>query len=92
MDRDPLPPGHPEEWQWESTCIIQRSATIDEAEAGLPFAITAMPADATCDVSTANATRALYTIQGVEEGSSFSVTSFYPEHFVVQCRSQVARD
>jgi len=24
-DRDPLPPGHPEERQWESACIIQRS-------------------------------------------------------------------
>ena len=40
---------------------------------------------------TANAARALRTIQGVEEGS-FSITPFYPEHFLVQCTSQAARD
>ena len=56
------------------------------------FAITAMAVDATCDVSTANATRALRTIQGIEEGSSFFVTPFYPEPFLVQCRSQAVRD
>lgn len=74
-----------ERW-WESGCIIQRSAAIDEAEASPRFAITAMVADATRDISLANTSSALWNIRGVEEGS-FSVTPFYPKHFLVQCRS-----
>ena len=76
-DREPLPPGHPEERQWESTVIIQRSAVIDDAEAGLRLALTAMAADATRIVSIADAARAMRSIDGVAEGS-FSVAPFYP--------------
>lgn len=82
MDRDPLPLGHPEERQWESACVIQRITATDDAEAGLRLGITAMAADSTCDISIANTTRAIRTIQGVEEGS-FSITPFYPENFLI---------
>lgn len=41
-----------------------------------------MAADVTREVSTANATRALRNIAGVEEGS-FTITPFYPEQFLI---------
>lgn len=59
MDRNPLPSEHPDERQWESACIIQCNAAIDGAEADLRLAITAMAADATRAVSTADAASAL---------------------------------
>lgn len=91
MECDPLPPGLPKERQWESTCILQCNPTIDAAEAGLRYAITAMSVDATREMSAASATRALQTIAGVEEGS-FTITPFYPEQFLIQCRSLETRN
>ncbi|CAD6258597.1 unnamed protein product [Miscanthus lutarioriparius] len=90
-DREPLLPGHPEERQWESAVIIQRSAVIDAAEAGLRLALTAMAADATHIVSIADAARAIRSINGVVEGS-FSIALFYPENFLVRCQSMQVQD
>lgn len=88
--RDPLPPGHPEEHQWESACIRQRSTTINEAEAGLCLTITALMADGH-EVSAAEASRALRGIRGVEE-AAFIVKAFYPEHFLIECHLGKTRD
>lgn len=90
-DRDPLPPGHPEERPWESACIIQRNPAIDNAEAGLRFATTALIADASRSVTVADAAGKLRTIRSVQEGS-FSVKPFYPEHFLIECHSGETRD
>lgn len=90
-ERDPLQPGHPEERPWERVCIIQRNAAVDDAEASLRLAITAVTADATHEISIADASRGLRSIHGVEE-ASFSIGPFYPKHFLVQCRMQETRD
>lgn len=71
-EHDPLPPSHPNEWQWESACIIQRNAVVDDTKASLQFTITAMAADAACEVSAANASRALRGIQGIKAASRAS--------------------
>lgn len=90
-DRDPLPPGHPEERPWETACIIQRTPAIDGAEAGLRFALMALVADASRTFSVAEASSALRDVRGVQEGT-FAVKPFYPEHFLVECHSGKTRD
>lgn len=89
-ERDPLPPGHPDERQWVNMCIIQRSTAVDNAEASMRLAIMAVAADATREIS-AYASRALRSIHGVEE-ASFSITPFYLENFLIRCLSQETRD
>jgi hypothetical protein len=77
--------------QWESACIIQRSAGIDSEESNLRLALTASPADSTYEVSVPQVSQALRSIHGVVEGS-FTVTPFYPERYIILCRSQAVRD
>jgi hypothetical protein len=50
-----------------------------------------MTADGSLGLSVAEATQAIRGIHAVEEGS-FSVTPYYPENFLIECRSQAARD
>lgn len=90
-DREPLPPGHPDERPLESICIIQRTTAMDDAEASLRLAITAVAADGTRDISVADAYRALRTVHGVDDGS-FSIFPFFPEHFLIRCHTPEARE
>lgn len=91
LERDPIPPGHPELRPLEACCIIQRSPAIREAEELLRYSLVAMVADGERAVATADAVRAIRSIRGVVEGS-FSVVPFFPEHFVVHCSSRDTRD
>jgi hypothetical protein len=50
-----------------------------------------MVVDATYDISAAQCSQALRGIQGIDE-TSFTVTPFYPESFLIQCRSPATRD
>lgn len=49
-----------------------------------------MVSDATREVASSDAVRAIGDIHGVEDGS-FSIVPFFPEHFIVHCRSREAR-
>lgn len=89
-DREPLPPGHPDERPWEAVCIVQRNQAMDSAEVGLRFAITALVADASRHITISTAFDALYAIPGAQ--GAFSIKPFYPEHFFVECNTQDARD
>lgn len=54
-----------DERQWDIVCIIQRNTAIDDTEASLRLAITAVAADATREITAADASRALRSIHGV---------------------------
>ena len=73
-------------------CLQSSSnGAIDDAEARLRHAITALVADASREVADADASHALRSVRGVEEGS-FTVKAFYPEHFLIECHSNATRD
>lgn len=91
VERDLIPPGHPELRPNEACCVIQRSPAIREAEESLKYSLVAMVVDGEREVDTADAVRAIRSIRGVEEGS-FSVVPFFPEHFLVHCLTRETRD
>ena len=69
---DPLSPRQPDTRPSVACCIIQRGAAINDAEEALRYSLTALVADASLEVLSSDAVRAIGNIQGVEEGS-FSV-------------------
>lgn len=90
-DRDPLSLGHPETRPAETCCVIQRTAAVDEAEDALRFSLIALIADASRDLAAADVARAVRAARGVEEGA-FTIVPFFPDHFLIHCRSQAVRD
>lgn len=48
-------------------------------------------ADAAREIASADVVRAIRSIRGDDEGS-FSIVPFFPEHFIVHCRSRETRD
>jgi hypothetical protein len=84
-DRDPLPPGHPDERPWEVACIIQCNHIMDNAEAGLRYAVTALVADASRHIAISTAYDTLHGVLWAQ--GAFSIKPFYPENFFVECNS-----
>lgn len=50
-----------------------------------------MVADGSTAISAVEASRALYTVRGIGEGS-FTIVPFYPENFLVHCHSMEVRE
>jgi hypothetical protein len=53
--------------------------------------LTALVADSTRQILPSEAVQAVGGIRGIEEGS-FSIVPFFPENFIIHCRSQDTRD
>lgn len=64
---------------------------MDNAEASLRLAITALVADASRDIDIATAFDALHAVQGVQAGT-FTLNPFYLEHFFIECTSRETRE
>jgi hypothetical protein len=71
----------------EAVCIIQRSTDIVEPKKALRYLLITMVADASWEIASADAVGAIRSMHGVEEGS-FSIVPFFPEQFIVHCRSR----
>jgi hypothetical protein len=85
------PPGHPYFRPREVTCFIQRDDTINTAEATLRHAVVAMFCGGTHEATTADVVAALVARTGMP-ANEFTIHPFFPEHFIILCSSQAARD
>jgi hypothetical protein len=75
----------------EALLIAVPAGTIDTAEATLRHAVVATFCGGTRDATTADVVAALVARTGMS-ANEFTVRPFFPEHFIVLCSSQAARD
>lgn len=75
----------------EAVCHIQRSTDIVAVDEALRYSLIMMVVDASREVDFADAVRAIWINHGIDKGS-FSIVPFFPEQFVIHCRSQETHD
>lgn len=73
-----MPLGHPDTRRSEGVYVIQRSADIAVVEEALRYSLITLVANASRDLTSADAVRAIRNICDVIEGS-FLVVPFFPE-------------
>ncbi|CAO2166971.1 unnamed protein product [Urochloa humidicola] len=72
-------------------CYVERSEAMEAEETRLRFALLAVAGNASRDITTAEAARAIAVATGLQE-TDFVVKPSHPDNFLVECSSQSCRD